>query len=776
MGHWLARPADTLRFDWLKRFDPRFWTVNFARPMMGAVTTTGADALRVDLAFLKSNDLAGLIWESEDRWDHPLLRYATRRDYRGVTLAFRWRSLGVMPLDAVNGPVLTIEGRDASGAARAWYVRLWNYAQGTAEDAEIALDFGALDGGFLLPGEADPVWAGDVDRLFVSLVPPGYDGVDAPLPSPAEAWVELSGVRCDGAGSTIPIGDAFVPPHALRIASGYDDSYNQTPARLLRGMAQMGYSGPINHYVGMSHYPALRWDGARYVADPARPLCGPAAAWHADFAARAAGEGFGLILSLSFELLDQNCPEAWKQRDASGNPALTGWSPPSTLLSPANAAAMAYLGDVAAALVGIAVAAGQAPRFQVGEPWWWVGANRAPCFYDAAATAAFTAETGFALPPPMSDVRVPVSAAHRTYLDWLGTKLGAATLNLRDRARAAASGCEALLLVYTPQVARADAPDLLRANLPAAWASPAWDVLQLEDYDFVVAGDFAGQARTAALGLELGYPPGRQHYFAGFVLDGAQRALWPQIADAAAAAAGRGVAATFVWAWPQVARDGFVAFDIAGDEDVPAFHDVLFPLELGFGAAGGPAFATQVAVTASGFEQRNAAWADARLHYDAGLGVRSEADLAALVAFFRARRGQAHGFRFRDPFDHSSRDDGAAETAHDQPIGTGDGTATRFALTKTYGDPGEAQVRRITRPVPGSVRVAVAGVERSSGWTLAPGGAIDFAAAPPAGAAVTAGYRFDVPVRFADDRIEVSLAGYRTGELPSVPLIEVREA
>lgn len=775
MGHWLASPEDTLRFDWLKRFDPRFWTVNFPRPMMAAVTTTAPDALRVDLAFLKANDLAGLIWESEDRWDHPLLRYATRRDYRGLTLAFHWRSSGVMPLHAVNGPVLTIEGRDAGGQPRAWYVRLWNYASGSPEDAEIALDFDALDGGFLLPGEADPVWAGDVDRLFVSLVPPGFSGADAPLPSEAAGWVELSALRCDGPGSTIPIGDVFVPPHGLRIASGYDDSYNQTPARLLRGMAQMGYSGLINHYVGMSHYPALAWDGARFVADPARPLCAPAAAWHADFAARAAGEGFGLILSLSFELLDQNCPEGWKQRDASGNPALTGWSPPSTLLSPANTAAMAYLGDVAAAFVGIAAAAGQAPRFQLGEPWWWVGPDNAPCFYDAATTAAFAAETGSA-PPLIADVRGAVGPAERSFLDWLGAKLGAATLALRDRARAAAAGCEALILVYTPQVSRADAPDLLRANLPAAWASPAWDVLQLEDYDFVIAGDFAGQARTAQVGAELGYPPDQQHYFAGFVLDAAQQSLWTAIAAAADAAAARGVAERFVWAWPQVARDGFVAFDIAGDEDVPAFHDVLFPLELGFGAAGGPEFATQVTVTASGFEQRNAAWADARLHYDAGLGVRSEADLAALIAFFRARRGQAHAFRFRDPLDHSSRSDGAAETAFDQPIGTGDGMATRFALTKHYGEPGEAQQRRITRPVAGTVRVAVAGVEQGSGWNLAPGGWIDFDAAPAAGAAVTAGFRFDVPVRFAEDRIEVSLAGYRSGDLPSVPLVEVREA
>jgi hypothetical protein len=131
--------------------------------------------------FYRQDDLAGLIWEAEDRFDHPLLRYETARDFRRCRLRFRWRSGGLKPLDAVDGPTLTVEGRDAAGNARAWYVRLWNYAQGTPEDAVISLDFARVDGGFLLPGEADPVWAGDIDRMFISLVPPAYTGADAPL-------------------------------------------------------------------------------------------------------------------------------------------------------------------------------------------------------------------------------------------------------------------------------------------------------------------------------------------------------------------------------------------------------------------------------------------------------------------------------------------------------------------------------------------------------------------------------------------------------------------
>jgi uncharacterized protein (TIGR02217 family) len=205
---------------------------------------------------------------------------------------------------------------------------------------------------------------------------------------------------------------------------------------------------------------------------------------------------------------------------------------------------------------------------------------------------------------------------------------------------------------------------------------------------------------------------------------------------------------------------------------------VRFPLQLGFGAAGGPAFSTQVVVTGSGAEQRNAEWADARLEYDAGLGIRSEADLAQLLAFFRARRGQAHGFRFLDPLDNSSAANGSDPAATDQSLGSSNGSNTRFALVKHYGDAGLAddppQRRRITRPWPESVVVAVNG-EAQTGWTLQAGGYIDFAVPPPAGAVVSAGYRFDVPVRFASDRLAVSIAGWRAGELPGVPLIEIRE-
>lgn len=761
MGHWLAPAGAAMQVGFVKRFDPRLWTVNFPRPMMASVVTTGPDALRVDCVFYKANDLAGLIWEAQDRFDHPLLAYETDRDFRGCRLAFRWRSGGIRALDAVDGPTLTIEGRDSGGAARSWYVRLWNFAEGSPEDARIELDFAALAGGW--EGD-DPVWTGDVDRMFVSMVAPGYADEEAPLAAPAEGWAELSGIACEGAGSVLGQGDTLVPGHGLRIATGYDDLYHLAPARVLRNCLQLGYRGAINHYVGMSHYFRLEaLGGGFYVSLAGGVLNGPCAAWHRDFCERAEVLGYEPILSLSYELLDQHCWGDWKQRAEDGSPALTGWSPPSALLSPAHSGAMNYLRLVAQAFAGIAAAAGLKVRFQVGEPWWWVMPDGRICLYDSAAVASFA-------PVSIADVRGALSEAQRATLDSAGAVLADSTSALTAAVRSVAEDSETLLLVYLPSVLAA--PDLRLANLPLDWASPAFDRLQLEDYEWVTAGDEGASERAVAAAQgRLGYPPGGQHYFAGFVLAAEDEAQWHRIAAAVGAARRRGTGEVFAWALPQVLRDGFTWFD-SGEGGMEAFEDVRFPVALGREASVEPAFSTAIVTGAGGAEQRNSDWADARLRFDAGPGVRGEADLHALIAFFRARRGAGQAFRFEDPFDNSSNGMTGTPGAADQRLGAGDGVRTQFALVKHYG----GQERRITRPLAGSVRVSVGGVERVSGWTLAPLGLIRFDAPPAAGAEVEAGYRFDVPVRFAEDRLAVGRATFEAGEIPSVPLIEVREA
>lgn len=312
--------------------------------------------------------------------------------------------------------------------------------------------------------------------------------------------------------------------------------------------------------------------------------------------------------------------------------------------------------------------------------------------------------------------------------------------------------------------------------MPVGWAAPAFDILQLEDYDWVTEGR-PGLTDTgvAAATARLGYPVAEQHYFSGFVLLPEQAAQWGLIAKAAQAAVARGTAQTFIWALPQVCRDGFTCFKNGGEDDVQAFDDIVFPIAIGSQASVSPAFSTQIVESPSGHERRSADWADARLSFDAGPGVRSEADIAALIAFFRARRGAARGFRFTDPYDDRSGAPGVAPGPIDQRLGVGDGMTATFQLMRHYGVGEEAQGRIITRPVPGSIRVAADGVEWTEGWSHAGLGLIAFDTAPDAGVVLTAGYRFDVPVRFAEDRLDINRATFAAGEAPSVMLVEIRE-
>ncbi|MEM6832524.1 MAG: DUF2460 domain-containing protein [Pseudomonadota bacterium] len=775
--YYLAQGDAALRKSVIKRFDPRYWTVNFPRPMMASVVNTAPDALRIDLSFLRYEDLAGLIWTTEDTLDHPLLRYETNKSYENCQLSFRWRSSGVRGLDVTNGPTLTIEGRDAQGNARSWFVRLWNYAEGTAEDAVITIDFNALEAGFNLPLDAETVYPVDIDRFFLSLVPLAYDGsTTGPLASPVAAWVEISDIRATGSGSVLSIGDTVVPPHPMRAATAYDDQFNQVPERVIGNLEALGYRGVVNHYVGMSHYPNLAWDGTAGLYLPQQGavprLNTPTIAWHQALAKAVKLRGMRLILSLSFELFDANCPDDWKQRAHDGSPAQTGWVPPSSLLSPCNTAAMTYLHEVAVAFCDVAQAEGVAFDFQCGEPWWWyqIGGNLAPCFYDDATTAAFTADTGLPVPTKHQSALETPNADQQVYLDWIEAKLGEATLALRDAVRAAHPSAKQMLLFFTPQVLSDAVPLMQHVNAPTAWAYPAYDVFQVEDYDFVTEGKWA-QRKSALTEVtnRFGYGPADSHYFAGFVLSADESHLWNEIDRAAQDGLSRGYAEVFLWASPQIQRDGYTTFTL-GDTQPMAFHDVVFPLDISFGAVSRPTYATQVVTTASGAEQRNSLWQYPKMEFEVGQGLRSVNDVKALISFFHARKGQAHGFRFRDFFDYRT---GVSDdvTALDQAIGTGDGQTSEFPLVKTYDNSG---ARRITRPVVATVKVAFDGVEQTSGWSVdGATGVLEFDTAPSAGVAITAGFQFDVPVRFQSDSLDVSLARFEAGEIPTVPLIEI---
>ncbi len=208
-----------------------------------------------------------------------------------------------------------------------------------------------------------------------------------------------------------------------------------------------------------------------------------------------------------------------------------------------------------------------------------------------------------------------------------------------------------------------------------------------------------------------------------------------------------------------------------------SFHEIRFPVNLSFGSLGGPERRTDVVTLANGFEERNSPWAHSRRRYDAGLGLRSLDDVETLIAFFEARRGQLHGFRWKDWSDYRSCKPSQKISPSDQTIARGDGVTVAFGLSKTYRSGLQTYVRPVAKPVSGSVLVALAGDPKvdTVEFSVDPAtGVITFASPPDIGVLITAGFEFDVPVRFDTDRLQTSIGAFQAGEVPSVPVIEVR--
>ena len=203
-----------------------------------------------------------------------------------------------------------------------------------------------------------------------------------------------------------------------------------------------------------------------------------------------------------------------------------------------------------------------------------------------------------------------------------------------------------------------------------------------------------------------------------------------------------------------------------------SFDDVRFPSAIARGATGGPERKTDIVTTASGREERNGRWAQSRRRYNAGFGLASLNDIAAVVSFFEERRGRLHAFRFKDHTDFKSCPPQDIPAATDQELGRGDGARREFQLVKRYGSGLRDHWRVITAPVAGSVVLALDGVVTAAGVDHATG-RVSFAAPPAAGVRVTAGFEFDVPVRFDTDQITISLAQFQAGEIPDIPLLEV---
>lgn len=274
------------------------------------------------------------------------------------------------------------------------------------------------------------------------------------------------------------------------------------------------------------------------------------------------------VNSVAYEILNFFMPDEWKQLNWKGDPALSGWYPPSSFIQPTNKDALNFVSKAQCQILKECQNLGMELYFQIGEPWWWDGSyntgegKNAPCIYDPKTTALYKEETGNDVPTPwIKDIFAPVEEHQWPYVDWLCTKLGQSTNYIRDYVKGKFPDAQATLLFFTPQIMSPASELTGRLNFPESeWIFPNYDFVQIEDYDWIIDGrlDLVPLTFDAAVN-RLGYPLNVVHYFIGFVLlpEDAKK-IWADVDKAWGLALEAGIPHIYPWSYTQVMRDGVI--------------------------------------------------------------------------------------------------------------------------------------------------------------------------------------------------------------------------
>ncbi len=390
---------------------------------------------------------------------------------------------------------------------------------------------------------------------------------NVPLLEQNECKLSLRSIRVSGSNTTLLCDLRPEPAHRLRMTDGFDNCYNLSPEFVVDRVYSLGYREHYVLYMGISHFQNFSWVGDRWRLTTTGELVNtPTREWFADFCERLRSKGYALWCSMSYEILASLIPVEWQQLNTDGVAATTGWVPPSSLVEPSNTEGATYLATAAKRFLGLMQAAGLPLQYQIGEPWWWDGSysDGKPCVYSLATLTKYFNETGnYAPTPHMTSTSLSPEelALHRPYLEWLGRQLGESTNTQINIIKATYPNVKTAILVFTPQVLNPAANASAIMNLPPAdqWGPSKFDVLQIEDYDWVTAGEFGLMEGTWTMATQtLGYPLSRIQYFSGFVLNPTDRHMWAYVDAAIEIGLTKGAAQTYVWSREQVMRDGYV--------------------------------------------------------------------------------------------------------------------------------------------------------------------------------------------------------------------------
>ncbi|OTG79752.1 hypothetical protein B9T33_11485 [Acinetobacter sp. ANC 5054] len=583
-------PANS--FDVKRNIVPRFsadcWTVDGPRSMSFCIIGEDEDAFDVYFTSRRKNDFAAAIFFTEDLAMHKYLSYEKKGNFNNCTLSFSIDTDGDVPAidDEQLGLVMTVVVNDTSGVngQTPYYLRLANLADLetlTATHADITIDWNTVVSGY---EQNIPFPKDNIQRIFIGCLTSGFDSISSnPLPLPESGELHISKIKCTGSNSTYIRKSLNIPQHTLGMCTGYDDSYNVNPLRLIKNCYDLGYRGFVNHYCGMSHFYDSRWDDLQQRFIVRKPdtdelfdtyLNREATIWHKYFAKAAKKYFMKTIFSISYELYSEAAELSWTQRDWSDNYGYTGYIPPSYLISPCNVEGMNWLRSVFVEFAGILSDEGLVPHLQVGEPWWWINADGKPCIYDYSTRVKFNDETGLyahEISDRMSDIS---SEIDQIYLKFLQRELGNSVLSVKTAVKDVYPEAQVSTLFFLPSILGEKSGLASIVNYPVdQYKYPNLDFIQTETYDWLIVGEFDKALRgfTSAID-ELGYPAHLVHYLLGFVPDNFLGQIvnpeyrlekdgpkvWQAILGNAYLGKEYNVAKQYIWAYNQVMRDSLI--------------------------------------------------------------------------------------------------------------------------------------------------------------------------------------------------------------------------
>lgn len=563
-------------------FRPMYWSVD-SQPTESCSIVSDNLSFTAYMTNRTKSGLAGVLWNTEDTFDHKGIGYTPHRNLSNAKFYFSMTVSSLMQdfSQPELTPTLTITQMDDT----IHYVPLIKYSTRISSDfktADILLDFANLKSGPDLEFDVDTT---QIKQLLFSVAAADYEEtVDVqPLPGgnrDLQMKISLLSLPGGEAWPEMTVNDQQIPAHDIRMSTSYDDMYNLTAERVMHNIRALGYRDMINHYNGMSHYYEFSWNGTRWALNKTKYLNKATEEWFKSYMRLCGQFGYEVINSVSFELMSTVCPPEWVQHDWYDSLAATGYEPPSYVLSPLIEEGMTYIMEVMDTFAKISIANNVVPQIQIGEPWWWYNtATNLPCIYDYPTKVAFNAKTGLFAQDIGTKDNYNTGTPYDEYVTFCREALGNRVVKFGTDLKLRHPTLKITLLPFLPSIIDNGLMEFL--NLPYdSYASSNFDYYCTECYDWLIQGKMEKSFEAITIPKnDLHYTEPNIHYLAGFVPDEVlaplygfdpnspyRPYLWKMIFGNIALNASKfpGIH-QYIWAYPQIMHDSITTYGSSSD-------------------------------------------------------------------------------------------------------------------------------------------------------------------------------------------------------------------